>query len=388
MRRAGFLGLWLAMGATGNVCGQQSAATGSAASVLRHARELHAQHQLEQAETLLTGYVAGHPDDADGLTLLAEVRLDRGDLAGARQSFENALRASPNSPDANRAFGVMLLSEKRFPEAMDRFETVLGILPHDAVARRSELDAATRLAVSAHEAGHPEASLKVFEHARIRLPDDPALLLELGLQALELNQLAEASESLTAARKLNPENPEIVYALARVEIEQQHMPVAETDLRTYLAARPNDASAHFGLGHVLAVLQRDDAARKEFERSIELQPAQTESYFQIGQLELHAHRDGQAEALFQKVIARDPNHGGALTGLGELAFRAKDYAKAENYLNHAVQAAPQYGAAHYQRALALARLGRKEEADKELAAAAQLSKATGAAADGTPVGPK
>jgi Flp pilus assembly protein TadD len=154
------------------------------------------------------------------------------------------------------------------------------------------------------------------------------------------------------------------------------MVVAEADLRAYLRARPNDASAHFGLGHILAMEQRADAARAEFERSIALQPVQTESYYQIGKIELDAHHDAKAESLFLKTLDRDPSHGGALAGMGMLAFRDKEYIKAEEYLAAAEKASPHYGPAHYYRGLALARLGRKDEADSELRTATELGSTT------------
>ena len=117
-------------------------------------------------------------------------------------------------------------------------------------------------------------------------------------------------------------------------------------------------------------------ARAEFERSIQLQPVQTEAYYQIGQIELDLHHDEKAEPLFRKVLARDPTHGGALTGMGIIAFRAKDFATSERQLAAAQKTAPDYGPAHYYRGLALAKLGRKQEADAELLRATELAKQT------------
>jgi Flp pilus assembly protein TadD len=344
-------------------------------TVLAKARELRASHQPEAAESLLRPYLATQPNDVDALTLLGELRIDQGDQDGAEKSFITALSLSPNSIAPNLAMGDLLLSVHRNPEAMDRFETVLATTPTNSDARRGELVAATELALSARNSGHPEVALQVLQHARSKLTDDPKLLLELGIEATELYLYPEAEDALNAARKLQPNDPSILYALARLETERQHLPAAEVDFRTYLAAQPTDASAHFGLGHVLAMELRTDEARVEFERSIQLQPAQTESYYQIGQIELDAHRDEKAESLFLKTLERDPGHGGALTGLGVLAFRAKDYAKAERYLGAAEKTAPNYGPAHYYRGLALAHMGRKDEGEAELREATRLGSA-------------
>ncbi|HEY5330544.1 MAG TPA: tetratricopeptide repeat protein [Acidobacteriaceae bacterium] len=361
-----------------SVCAQTPASTTSS---LREARRLLSEHQAARAEAIVRPLLTRDPQNSTALRVLAQARLDQGDSNEAMTLLLRALAASPNSREVNNALGDLLLKQHHAPEAMDRFETVLAQTPADPGARRGELAAATELALTARNAQHPEIALEVLRHARTKLPDDPQLLLELGIQANELQLLPEAAEALTSAHKISPHDLDIIYALGRLELDQQHMAAAEADFRTYLAARPGDASAHFGLGHILAMDQRPDEARAEFERSIQLHPVQTESYYQIGQIELDAQHDAQAEPLFRKALERDPTHGGALTGMGILSFRAKDYAKAEQYLAAAEKTAPDYGPAHYYRGLSLARLGRKDEADAELRKATDLGKA----ALGTPV---
>ena len=343
-------------------------------AILRQAKLLRANHQPDAAARVLDSFLSKNPEDADALTMLAQIRLDQGDVSTAKELLTKALASSPNSRTANITLGKLMLEEHRDPEAMDRFETVLAVSLEDKDAREGELAAASELAMSARREDHPEAALKVLEHARIKLPDDPKLLLDLGIEAMEMGLLPEAADSLQAARKLDESDPDILYALGRLEMEQQHLQAAEKDLRAYLAKRPKDASAHFGLGKVLAVQQRSAEARVEFDSSIQLQPAQTESYYELGQLELEVQHDAQAAPLFQKVLARDPTHGGALTGMGVIAFRDKNYAQAEQYLARAEKTAPNYQPSHYYRGLVLARLGQKEESQRELQIATELDR--------------
>lgn len=347
-------------------------------AVLRHSRELVAQHHTEAATDLLRTYVAEHATSVSALTMLAQVRHDAGNDADALKLLASALNIDPQAREANLLAGKLLLSGQHYPEAMDRFETLLSKTPHDEAVRGLELEAATKLASSASQAGNPEAGLAALQHARTKMPDNSRLLMEIGLQALDLKLYSASDEALHAARKLTPSDADISYALARLELEEQHMPQAEADLKTYLTARPNDATAHFGLGRILAMELRDDEAKKEFQRSTELQPVQTESYYQLGQLALNSHEDEQASALFQQVIKRDPKHGGALVGLGQIAYQSKRYVEAEGFLSRAVIAAPEYGPAHYYLGLVLARLGRKAEADQELQKATQMGKTAAA----------
>jgi len=334
--------------------------------ILTRAEHLRTQHKPEEAAALLRPYIEQHSDDTAALILLGNTLLDLHQAEEAGQAFAHVLAAEPNSIPANLAVGILLLSQHRDPEAMDRFETILAQDSHHAAARKGEVAAATELAVSSRRDNHPDLALAALRHACEKLPDSPELQLDRGLQALELNQFAEADEALHTAQKLAPANPTILYALARLETAQQHMPQAERDYKAYLAAHPNDATAHFGLGYIYVALLRTEDARREFEASIRLQPQQTESYYQLGQLALEAHHDEEARPLFERVLARDPNHAGALTGLGELSFHNKDYTTAEQLFAHAEKSDPTYTRPHYYRGLSLARLGRNEEAQQEL----------------------
>jgi len=333
---------------------------------LSQAAHLRAEHKPAEAAALLRVYTERHTGDTAAFILLGDSLLDLHRTDEAGQAFAHALAIDPSSIPANLAAGEILLSEHRDPEAMDRFETILAQDAHHAAARKGEVAAATELAVTSRRDNHPDHALAALRHACEELPDSPELQLDRGLQAFELNQFSEADEALHAAQKLAPANPTVLYALARLKTAQQHMTEAERDYKAYLAARPRDATAHYGLGYVYAALLRSEDARREFEASIRLQPQQTESYYQLGQMALDAHRDDEAKSLFERVLARDPNHAGALTGLGELAFRDKDYAAAEQLLAHAEKSDPSYSRPHYYRGLALARLGRDQEAQQEL----------------------
>lgn len=341
-------------------------ARGQTDPTILRAAHLRAQHKPAEALAILRPYTEQHLENGVALILLGKIQIELRQNEEAGKSLSRALAIDPMSVPANLALGQLLLSDHRDPEAMDRFESVLAKDPHNADARRGEESAATDLAVSSRREKHPDLALAALRHACEKLPDSPELQLDRGLQAFELNQLPEAEEALHSARTLAPNNPTIIYALARLETEQQHMPDAERHYKSYLAAKPNDATAHYGLGYIYVSLLRTDDARREFSTSIRLQPQQTESYYQLGQLALEAHQDDDAKPYFERVLARDPNHAGALTGLGELAFRQKNYAEAEQLLAHAEQSDPTFTRPHYYRGLALARLGRSDEAQQEL----------------------
>jgi tetratricopeptide (TPR) repeat protein len=307
------------------------------------------------------------------LVVQARAQIAAGEIEAAQEMLSRAISISPNSPEANLLFGELLLDRHRYPEAMERFETVLATDRRSVKARQGELSASLALALDARRAGNQEAALLCLRHANESLPDDPTLLHALGIQLYDMNQLVDANEVLLKAIALAPEQPENLYAVARVEVDRQLFPVAEQHFKNYLVVRPNDASAHYGYGHLLQMQQRIEEATLQFNKSIELQPQQTESYYQLGQMALDMHHDQEARTLFQRTLTRAPNHGGALTGLGIIAFREKDYAAAAGSLRKAVLASPDYQPAHYYLGLALGRLNDKDGSAQELKLAIELA---------------
>lgn len=271
------------------------------------------------------------------------------------------------------AHAQSLLAAGNFEEARAEFEAVLQAAPANADARSGEVKASVKLALAARSHGDMNTALADLLRARKFVTDDPSLLLDTGVLEDEMHLYKDAEGTLTKLLAIQPDAPQALYAMARVKMDLQQLAPAETYMRAYLKQAPNDATAHYGLGRILQMGQRPQEARAEFERSIELQPKQTESYFQLGQIELDLGHYDQAVTLFEKTLAGNPKHGGALTGAGIAEFRQKHYKKAESYLRLAIDAAPDYQPAHYYYGLTLARLGRKEDSQRELQKAAKMA---------------
>ena len=266
-----------------------------------------------------------------------------------------------------------MLSEGLYAQARDAFETALGSDPNDAEARKGEVQASIKLALAARSGHDMDGALADLLRAQKLVPQDPALLLDLGILEDEMELYRDADRALQAALSLRPGDLETIYAVGRIKLDLQQLDQAEKYMREYLQARPADASAHYGLGRILQMGQRSAEAEREFETSIQLRPQQTESYYQLGVIELDNGRFAQALSYFAKVLSGNPAHGGALTGAGQAEYRQKQYQLAASYLKQAVADAPDYQPAHYYYGLTLARLGQTEESRRELAVAGKLA---------------
>ncbi len=282
---------------------------------------------------------------------------------------------APAQQPAGQADGTALLAAGRVAEARDAFEAALSAEPNNAKAQAGEVAASERLALEARAAGKMNDALQTLLRAQQFAPHNARLLFDLGILEDQMRLFTDADKSLAAAEQLNPGDPNILYGLARVKMDLGQLAPAEEKMQAYLKLRPNDASAHYGLGRIYQVGLQFDKAQAEFARSVELQPVQTESYFELGDLALKQGDYDEAIKQFGKTLERDPKHGGALEGMGEAYFKQKHYEQAKDFLERAIAAAPDYAPCHYYLGLTLARLGRKEDSERELATASKLADA-------------
>jgi tetratricopeptide (TPR) repeat protein len=278
------------------------------------------------------------------------------------------LAQSPATPD-----GQALLGAGKAGEARAIFEALLTANPSDTEAQAGEVQASESIALQARAASQMDDALRALLRARGFAPGNGRLLYDLGILEDQMRLFHDADESLAQAEKTMPPDPKLLYAIARVKMDLGQLTPDEDKMLAYLAARPDDASAHFGLGRIYQIGLKFDKAKGEFARSIELKPVQTEAYYELGDIALKQGDLGQALEQFNKTLARNPQHGGALEGAGEAEFKLKKYDEAKAFLLRAVTAAPDYPPCHYYLGLTLARLGQKEESQKELETASKMS---------------
>jgi tetratricopeptide (TPR) repeat protein len=258
-------------------------------------------------------------------------------------------------------------------ELMSPFEKALQTDRSDAASRKSEVDAAIRYSLAEKREHREQAALWLLLRARYWVPDDPDLLTDLGVQEDYLKLFVDADKTLAEALRIRPNDLNTLYTVARVKMDLGQMQAAEQAWLSYIQQDPNNPVAYYGYGIVLQTLGRDDEARSQFMLSIKENPSQAESYYRLGEISRRAGNKADARTQYEQALARDSTHGGALTGLAILNYQEKNYDEAESELTAAIKSMPAYRTARYYHGLTLSKLGRKNEADAELARAMQLS---------------
>jgi tetratricopeptide (TPR) repeat protein len=149
---------------------------------------------------------------------------------------------------------------------MSSFELALKSNPSDSAARKGEVAAAIAFSLAEKKEHREEAALWLLLRGRYWVPDDPELLLDLGIQEDKLSLLVDADTALAEAVRIRPDDPNTLYTVARVKMDLGQMQSAEQAWLSYIKRDPGNPAAYYGYGVVLQTLGRDDEARSQFEK--------------------------------------------------------------------------------------------------------------------------
>ncbi|HET6180448.1 MAG TPA: tetratricopeptide repeat protein [Candidatus Sulfotelmatobacter sp.] len=342
------------------------------APTVRSAATALAEGDFKRAESELSKILQSEPNDVRALNLLGILRAQQQRNTDAEDLFKKAISIEPDFAAARAGLGLLYVQMGKDDLAVPELQQALKLDPGRRDAEGALIAIWRAQAHGAAQSGDAEKALSLLIAARKLDPGNPDVQFDFGMIALRMSLFPDAVDAFNQTLKLHPDDAQALYGLGRAKISLSKFDDAQQSFERYLQLRPDDASGHYALGFTLQALQRMPEARAEYEKSIELQAAQTESYFQLGLMELDAGNLRVAEAQFERVLRRAPQHAGALTGEGHIRFEQKDYAEAEQFLTKAIAANGRLREPHYYLGLTEARLGRKEDSEKELAIASQI----------------
>jgi tetratricopeptide (TPR) repeat protein len=340
--------------------------------LLQDAAQSMVAGNLQQAETDLQSVLRGNPHDYRALNLLGMIRAQQQRNAESEKIFKSVLQQKPDFAGAHVNLGLLYLQMSRSDDAIAQFQEALRLEPGRADALGALLNTLRVQARDAVHAGELEKALALLIQARKASPQNPDVLYDFGIVALRMSLFPDAVEAFTDVLKIRPKDANALYGLGRAQIGLGKYPDAAQTFTRYADLYPQDASGHYALGIALASLEKSSEARAQFQKSVDLQPEQTESYLQLGRICVDEGDLDCAAADFDRVLRRDPCHAEALSGIGRVEFQRKDFEKAITLLQQSIAVDPAIRQAHYYLGLAYARLGRKEESERELQTASKL----------------
>ena len=145
-------------------------------------------------------------------SLLGLVYMDLKENQLAEQSFERALRLSPNDPDINHNFGWFMCNTSREKESVKFFVQAIRN-PLYSTPWRSYSAAG----VCSLKGGNLKDAEEFFQRALKLEPDDGPSLIKLGEIRYKQNQIEEARRLVTRYNKLITPSAESLWLALRIE---------------------------------------------------------------------------------------------------------------------------------------------------------------------------
>jgi tetratricopeptide (TPR) repeat protein len=206
-------------------------------------------------------------------------------------------------------------------------------------------------------------SVELLKRADEVKPDDPAVLMKLAVEYMQIGELERARLASKRLYDLEPENPDAQYVYGRILQEtQRFQEILDPLARKMVAERPNDPHALFLLGMIDYDQANEAESRQAFTHSLQLDPKNNDTRYYLALLdERQGNFDAAREGL-EEVVKIDPNHAGAQQELGVIRRRQGDIDGARTALEIAMKLRPDIPQTHYQLGLVYARLGMTEQA--------------------------
>jgi tetratricopeptide (TPR) repeat protein len=218
-----------------------------------YAEALWQREHREDAIVQLTEAARLVPDDPAIYVRLAEMRLDMGQVAAARQAAERGLDLDPKVAQAWAVHGRVMCAAGDHHQALADYHRALGYAPNE---RAILLD----VAEAYRQLNEPQRALLTLQKLNDTYPpgeESPQVLHLLGLAYSATGRYDDAVETYTAAMLRDRPTPELLARLGEVQLARGRADEAATAAREALALDPN----HEPSQQILARIEQARAAQ-------------------------------------------------------------------------------------------------------------------------------
>jgi tetratricopeptide (TPR) repeat protein len=228
--------------------------------------------------------------------------------------------------------GVLLASEKQYPEAQLELEKADAVQPET-------VEILYNLGQTYFRAGdYAKADLMLNRALKLK-PDSPETLYWLAQVYQAQSRPVDALDALVRAHKIAPQNTDIIFLLARVSMTQNYFEDAIPLLESGLKFAPQRADLRAALGESYFMSGKAEKAIEEFKSLIALDPS-ARSYAFMGLSYRHLGQFDEARKYFDAGLKKDPHNASCLFNMGYIEERQGNHARAEELLQAALRSNP------------------------------------------------
>ena len=202
---------------------------GNVAARIALARTLLSRNDLARAQGEIAELQRGLPENAVVLALTGSLQARRGDVAGARKSFERAYEMSPGMFEAVAGLVALDVQAKQVPNAVARID--------NEIARQGDAPRTELLALAA----------QIYNLA---------------------GQAPRAEQALKRAVQVDPSFSSGYGMLAQLYMQQKRLDEAKTEFEGMVKRDPSAPGPRTMVGVILEAQGKRDEARKSYEETI------------------------------------------------------------------------------------------------------------------------
>ena len=278
-----------------------------------------------------------------------------GDVNAAIDKYREMIRLAPHLAAAYNNLGMLYFNQREFAQAAPVLERGLRV---DA----NMPTAIAMLGLSYYELGENDKAEPLLERAARANPSDDNVQLGLAHVLVSLGKDEEATHALNQYLQRNPKDVQALYLLGKTYLQ-----MSEDTLGEINRIDPNSYVAHEVAGEIDEDMRNYDGALVEFKKAVDLAPQQPGTHLRLGNVYWVMGKWDSAQAEFRTELANAPTDCIARWKLANSIMEANgSTAEALDELNQSIDRCPQLMQARVDRARALIRLNRQNEALPDL----------------------
>jgi tetratricopeptide (TPR) repeat protein len=233
--------------------------------------------------------LAQNPDDVDTLTDLGVFYFQTAQPDQAADRLRRAASLPNASARAHRWYGEVLIRSLKIPEGLEEQRLALAQEPDN-------IDLLVTHAHALQAYGHPEEARRLVRAAIDRGLADPRLHVELGREAREALDYAEAAAEYSKAIAIDSSLAEAQLELGKVYLFTGKRAEARAAFDAAHRLAPTDPYSPYYLASFQVEEGNFDEAIRLLKRSLELDPLNPKAHYALAQALQRAGRGAEAQA--------------------------------------------------------------------------------------------
>ena len=286
----------------------------------------------------------------------------------ALDNLQKAENLAPEIPGIRLNIGLIHYRQRDYWHAIPPLESVVKDLP-DSLQARYLLGQCYFFTDRYLEAAD------TLEPLWARQSRDLNYLYVLGISADKAERKELGDRAIARMAEVGGDSAEVHLLTGKAMLNLEAYGDAEKELTAAAQQDPNLPFVHFNLGMLYEKNGNYDRAKTEFLKDIALEPDVVFNYDELGNVRFLTDNDAEAEKSYRQALKLEPRMLTPHLGLAKVYQRQGQYEKALAELDAAGKLDLQSSRIHYLRGQVLLKLGRKEEARKEIDTSVQMSSA-------------